>query len=104
MSYLRQPGGAVTVEWYVGQYFLLNKWPNIRLFTFVERLWSEPSKANFTRKRYCYLKRHMLGSTYLVFKNIFIVLVGAEPRIFCLDIEIWQALRKESKSIKLRAK
>ena len=46
----------------------------------------------------------MLGPTYLDFIRYFIVLVWPDPRSFCLDLEIWQELRKESESIKLKAK
>ena len=46
----------------------------------------------------------MLGPTTWTLLDIFIVLVWPDPRIFCLDLEIWQALRKESESIKLKAK
>ena len=46
----------------------------------------------------------MLGPTYLDFTRYFYCTCLTRPRIFCLDLETWEALRKESKSIKLKAK
>ena len=82
----------------------LNKWPNIWLFLHsLEGFVLDLLKPILTEIILVIKKAHARAYLPGLYKIFLLYLFDPTPG-FCLDLEIWEALRKESKSIKLKAK